>query len=353
MSELHFPSKTHHLAAIMFVDIAGYSRLMYRNESTALKHVKTFEEILKSNVPELGGALIKFLGDGSMAEFPTALAAVTCGRKVLDEIAKHNATLGKAEHLNIRIGIHLGEVVEEKGDLFGDAVNIAARVMTFADPGGMALTDVAHSQVKNKIPLCGTYLPRTKLKNIPGRWHVFVVQAAGTSYPFWYLRKHKPGLAITIAIVLILAGMGGTWLAFQPQKPVRLALLYIRSQDKDSGMARTIEEEINQKFGAVAGIEWIDRVGMLDLFNEVGVQNLEAIEELETNACQAARSGGLDFSLIGHLKYMGENLWRLDSKVVCTTTRSVVGTFSSEGSSPQKIVAELQNQLQDWIEENL
>ena len=106
-------------------------------------------------------------------------------------------------------------------------------------------------------------------------------------------------------------------------------------------------------FSSINGIEWIDRVGMLDLFTEVGVLNLGAIEELETNACQAARKGGLDYSLIGHLKYEGENLWRLDSKIVCTATRSVVGTFSSEGSSPQIMVTELQDQLQVWIEENL
>jgi len=353
MNESHPNSKARHLAAIMFVDIVGYGRLMSKDESKALESVTTLEEILKSNVPELGGKVVKFLGDGSMSEFPTALAAVTCGRKLLDEIAKHNARLGEAEHFNIRIGIHLGEVVEENGDLFGDAVNIAARVLTLADPGGIALTNVVYTQVRNKISLSGTYLPRTKLKNIPGRWRIFIAQAAGTSYPLWYLRKHKPSLAIIIAILLVLAGMGGIWLAFPPHKPDRLALLYIKGPDKDSGMARTIEEEINQRFSAVDGIEWIDRVGMLDLFSEVGVQNLEAIEELETNACQAARSGGLDYSLIGHLKYLGEDLWRLDSKVVCTTSRSVVGTFSSEGSSPQKIASELQNRLQDWVDEKL
>lgn len=353
MNESNSNSKNHHLAAIMFVDIVGYSGLMYKDESKALKRVKTFEEILKSNVPELGGRLIKFLGDGSMAEFPTALAAVTCARKVLDEIAKHNARLGEAEQFHIRIGIHLGEVVQEKGDLFGDAVNIAARVLTLADPGGMALTNAVYSQVKNKITLCGTYLSRIKLKNIPGRSQIFVVQPAGTSYSLWYLRKHKPGLAITVAILLILAGMAGSWFAFQPYKPDRLALLYIQSQDKDSGMARTIEEEINQKLSSVNGIEWIDRVGMLDLFNEVGVQNLEAIEELETSACQAARRGGLDYSLVGKLKSLGDNQWQLDSKIICTTTRSVVGTFTTAGSSAQIIVSELQNQLQDWIKENL
>jgi len=353
MNESNSSSTNRHLAAIMFVDIVGYSTLMYKNESKALKCVKKFEEIFRSNVPQVGGKLIKFLGDGSMAEFPTALAAVTCARKVLDELAKHNAGVEEAERFNIRIGIHLGEVVEDNGDLFGDAVNIAARVLTLADPGGMALTNVVYSQVKNKITLCGTYLSRIKLKNIPERSQIFVVPPAGTSYSLWYLRKHKPGLAITIAILLILTSLGGGWFAFYRHTPDRLALLYIESQDEDSGMARLIEEEINQKISSVNGIEWIDRVGMLDIFNEVGVQDLRAIEELETNACQAARRGGLDYSLVGKLKPLGDHHWQLDSKIICTRTRSVVGAFSTKGSSAQIIVSELQSQLQDWIKENL
>jgi class 3 adenylate cyclase len=353
MNESDSNSKNHRLAAIMFLDIVGYSALMSKNESKALSCVKKFEEFLKSNVPQVGGNLIKFLGDGSMAEFQTALAAVTCARKVLDEIAKHNAGLDEAERFNIRIGIHLGEVVEDKGDLFGDAVNIAARVIHLADPGGMALTDVVYSQVKNKITLCGTYLPRVKLKNIPGRSQIYLVPPAGTSYSLWYLRKRKPGLAITIAISIILISLGVGWFSFYRHTPDRLALLYVQSQDKDSEMARTIEEEINQKLSSVNGIEWIDRVGMLDLFNQVGVQNLEAIEELETNACQAARRGGLDYSLVGKLKSLGDNRWQLDSKIICTSTRSVVGTFTTDGSSAQIIVSELQSQLQDWIKENL
>jgi class 3 adenylate cyclase len=351
MNESH--SRNHHLAVVMFIDIVRYSGLMYKDEAKALKHVKTLERILKSRVPELKGKLIKFLGDGSMAEFPTALAAVTCSRHVLDEIAQHNAGVGDTEHFEVRIGIHLGEVVEEDGDLFGDTVNIAARVLNLADPGGMALTDAVYGQVKNKISLCGTYLSRIKLKNIPARSQIFITQPPRTFYPLWHLRKHKPSLALVIAVLLILTAMAGSWVAFEPHKPERLALLYIQSQDNDYAMAKAVEEEINHQLSSVNDIEWIDRVGMLDLFNEVGVVNLEAIEELETNACQAARKGGLDYSLIGHLKYQGENLWKLDSKIVCTTTRSVVGTLTNKGSSPQMIVSELKAQLQNWTEENL
>lgn len=354
MNKSEFYSSKHRLAAIMFLDMVGYSALMSKSESNALRCVKKLEEILKLNVPDSGGRLVKFLGDGSMAEFPTVLAAVSCAQKVLDEIAKHNAVLPEAERFNIRIGIHLGDVVEERGDLFGDAVNIAARVQPLSDPGGIALTDVVHSQVKNKVSLHGTYIPRTKLKNIPGRTRVFLVQPLGTLYSLWFLKKRKPTLAITSAIILIIAmAAGGGWFALHRNMPKRLALLYIRSQDEDESIAGLIEEQINHSFSSISGIEWVDHLGMLDLFSEVGVENLTAIEELETNACRAARRGGLDYSLVGQLKSLGQNRWQLDSKIICTSTRSVVGTFSTEGSSIQNIVSNLQIQIQDWVKETL
>jgi class 3 adenylate cyclase len=337
----------------MFLDMVGYSALMSRDESMALQCLKKLEEIIKSNVADNGGRLIKLMGDGSMAEFTTALAAVSCAQKVLTEITKHNSDRPEIERFHVRIGIHLGDVVEDKGDLFGDAVNIAARVQSLADPGGMALTDVVYSSVKNKIPLRGTYLKRTKLKNIPERVKIYLVPPPEIFYSLWYLRKRKPGLAIVTPIILIFIAIGGGWFAFNHSKQERLALLYVQSRNADEGMAQLIEREINEYFSSLSGIVWIDRVGMLDIFSEVGVEDLSAIEELETNACQAARRGGLDYSLIGNLKSTGENQWQLDSKIVCTRTRSVVGTFSTTGSSAQSIVSDLKIQVQDWIDESL
>jgi hypothetical protein len=186
----------------------------------------------------------------------------------------------------------------------------------------------------------------------------YLVPSAGTSYSLWLFVKRKPDLAIAISILLIAMILGGGWFALHrntlsSNEPHRLALLYVRSQDEDARMAQLIEWEINQNFNSMSGIEWIAREGMLDLFSQVGVKDLRAIEELEVTACQAARRGGLDYSLVGRLKSLGGNRWRLDSEIICTSTRSVVGTFSTEGSSAQNMVSNLQSQIQDWIKENL
>ena len=186
----------------------------------------------------------------------------------------------------------------------------------------------------------------------------YFVPFAGKSYSLWFFVKRKPGLVIAISVLLIAMILGGGWFVFHGTtlfntQPHRLGLLYVRSQDEYAGMAQLIEEQINRNFSTMPGIEWIAREGMLDLFSKAGVKNLRAIEELEINACEAARQGGLDYSLVGRLKSLGENRWRLDSEIICTTTRSVVGTFSTEGTSVQNIVSDLQVRVQEWIKEKL
>lgn len=180
----------------------------------------------------------------------------------------------------------------------------------------------------------------------------------GKPYSLWFFLKHKPVLAIAILVLLVAMILGGGWFALHgttlfKTEPHRLGLLYVRGQDEDASMAQSIEEEINQNLSSISGIEWIAREGMLDLFSKAGVKNLRAIEELEINACEAARRGGLDYSLVGRLKHLGENRWRLDSVIICTNTRSVVGTFSTEGTSVQNIVSDLRIKVQGWIRENL
>ncbi len=180
----------------------------------------------------------------------------------------------------------------------------------------------------------------------------------GKSYSLWFFFKHRPGLVIAISVLLVAMILGGGWFALHgttlfKTEPHRLGLLYVRGQGEDARMAQSIEEEINQNFSSMSGIEWIAREGMLDLFSKAGVKNLRAIEELEINACEAARRGGLDYSLVGRLKHLGENRWRLDSVIICTNTRSVVGTFSTEGTSVQNIVSDLRIKVQGWIRENL
>jgi len=200
------------LAAVMFLDMVGYSALMSKDEARALACVKELEKLLRSEIPKAGGRLVKFLGDGSMAEFPTALAAVQCSQNVLAAIESNNAWVKPMDRYAVRIGLHLGELVDVQDDIFSDTVNVAARVQPLADPGGIAMTSLIYSQVKNQLPLKGTYLPPQKLKNIPEKIRIFLVDPAGGTSVGWAKRRQQKlivtwSVAAAVALVVILVAV--------------------------------------------------------------------------------------------------------------------------------------------------
>ena len=200
------------LAAVMFLDMVGYSAMMSKDEARALACVGELEKLLRAEVPKFGGRLVKFLGDGSMAEFPTALASVRCSQSVLAAVESNNAWVPVQNRYAVRIGLHLGELVDVQDDIFSDTVNVAARVQPLADPGGIALTSFIYQQVKNQLDLKGVYLPPQKLKNIPEKIRIFLVEPAGGEPTSRTMRRHR-SLAIKAAgaVGLLLVVL---WLAY-------------------------------------------------------------------------------------------------------------------------------------------
>ncbi len=201
------PQQNRRLAAIMFLDMVGYSAMMAKDEARALACVGELEKLLRAEIPRYGGRLVKFLGDGSMAEFPTALSSVTCSQSVLSAIEANNAWVAPANRYAVRIGLHLGELVDVQDDIFSDTVNVAARIQPLADPGGIAMSSFLYSQIKNQLNLKGTYLPPQKLKNIPEKIRIFLVHpvkiesAAETSS-----RHRKLAIRVAVGVVLFLLG---------------------------------------------------------------------------------------------------------------------------------------------------
>lgn len=213
------PSEKRRLAAVMFLDMVGYSALMSRDEAKALSCVKRLEDILRAEIPKSGGRLVKLLGDGSLAEFSTAASAVSCARKILAVIASANASRPIEERFAVRIGLHLGDLVEKGGDIFGDAVNIAARIQPLADPGGIAMSAVVQAQVKNQLPPMGLLLAPQKLKNIPEKVSVFVICPPEASYILWRWQRLNMGDISKIAALAALALGLGLWTQRKAQTP--------------------------------------------------------------------------------------------------------------------------------------
>lgn len=152
-------AQTRRLAAIMFTDIVGYTALMGDDEQKAFKLLKRNREIQKPVIEEFGGTWIKELGDGVMASFNTVSDAVYAALKI-------QGICNQSKEFLLRIGIHHGEVVFESDDVFGDVVNIAARLQVLASPGGICISESVHQNIVNKPGIVSRYIKQEVLKNV-------------------------------------------------------------------------------------------------------------------------------------------------------------------------------------------
>jgi len=171
------------LAAIFAADVEGYSRLMGADEVATLDALTARREILDGLIASHGGRIANTAGDSVLAEFGSAVDAVRCAMEAQDALAKANSTLPENRQINFRIGVHVGDVMVRAGDLFGDGVNIAARLQTLAKAGGLCVFGVTYDQVRKILPLEFADLGSQTVKNIeePIRAYEVNAQSEGAS----------------------------------------------------------------------------------------------------------------------------------------------------------------------------
>jgi adenylate cyclase len=171
------------LAAIFAADVEGYSRLMGSDEVATLNGLTARREILDGLIASHGGRIANTAGDSVLAEFGSAVDAVRCAMEAQDALAKANSTLPENRHINFRIGVHVGDVMVRAGDLFGDGVNIAARLQTLAKAGGLCISGVTYDQVRKILPLEFTDLGAQTVKNIEEPIRAYEVRPQGEATP--------------------------------------------------------------------------------------------------------------------------------------------------------------------------
>src|SRR5215467_10593849 len=172
------------LAAIMFTDMVGYSALTQHNEALAIDLLEEHRRLLRSIFPKHRGSEIKTIGDGFLVEFSSALAAVECGIEIQEAIARRNSANPPQGCFQVRIGIHLGDVVRSDNDVVGDGVNIAARIEPLAGAGGICISQQVFDQVEKRIAKSLKRMGPITLKNIMQPLEVYWVEYEGaTSCP--------------------------------------------------------------------------------------------------------------------------------------------------------------------------
>jgi adenylate cyclase len=173
-------ASTRRLAAILAADVVGYSRLMGEDEEGTLAALKTLRrELCDPKVKEHHGRIVKTTGDGLLVEFGSVVDAVRCAVEVQREMGVRNAEVLAERRIEFRMGINLGDVIKDRGDIFGDGVNVAARLEALAEPGGICVSRVVRDQVRDKLDFAFDDRGEQQVKNITRPVRVFDVRIAG------------------------------------------------------------------------------------------------------------------------------------------------------------------------------
>jgi adenylate cyclase len=208
------PGMTRKLAAILSADVAGYSRLMGEDEEATVRTVTAYRDVIATLVQQHHGRVVDAPGDNLLAEFASVVDAVQCAVAIQRELGLRNTALPLPRRMQFRLGINLGDVIAEGERIYGDGVNIAARLESLAEAGGICVSGTVYDQVATKLPLTYTFLGRQTVKNIARPVRAYQVQAAsGPSGLTGRLRHrlgagHRPRRALAVVGLLLILGGG-------------------------------------------------------------------------------------------------------------------------------------------------
>jgi class 3 adenylate cyclase len=195
------------LAAILSADVEGYSRLMDDDEEATVRTLTAYRTAIADLVQKFRGRIVDTPGDNILAEFTSVVDSVNCASEIQRDIAERNAELPDSRRMEFRIGVNLGDVIEEEGRIYGDGVNIAARLEGLADAGGICISGTAFDQVKGKLSLGYQFVGEQTVKNIPDPVRAYKVlmdekdagkligvekKAPKSRWKLLRLRKHPP-----------------------------------------------------------------------------------------------------------------------------------------------------------------
>jgi len=284
------------LAAIFAGDVAGYSRLMGQDETGTLARLRALRrELIDPEIAEHKGRIVKTTGDGLLVEFASVVDAVTCALATQRGISERNTGIPADQRIEFRIGINLGDVIVEEGDIYGDGVNIAARLEALAEPGGICVSRVVHDQVRDKLDVAFEDLGEQQVKNIARPVHVWRLQL-GT----------KPARAAPLAL---------------PDKP-SIAVLPFANMSGDPEQEYFADGMVEEIITALSCIRWLFVIARNSSFTYKG----QAVD-----VKQVGRELGVRYVLEGSVRKAGGRV-RITAQLIDALTGTHLWADRFDGS---------------------
>ena len=344
------------LAAILAADVVGYSRLMGADEGGTLAALRALRaDLIDPLIEKHHGRTIKLMGDGTLVEFASVVDAVTCAVEVQKELAERNADLPSDRRLELRIGINLGDVMVDGDDLYGDGVNVAARLEALAEPGGICVSQTVANHARGKVAVAFENAGKRALKNIAEPIHVFKVRPENdhlaTHRPRVADRMRGPGrwavVAATLALVLVVVFAGLTFLQRHDAEAAKPSLAVLPFDDfsgdgGSSGFTDGLSEDLITDLSKISGLTVIARnttfayKGRTVTIGQVA-EELDVHYVLEGSARREGDRIRINAQLID--AESGDHLWaeRYD--------REIKDVFAVQDEITEKIVATLKIRL--------
>jgi adenylate cyclase len=306
-------NSTRRLAAILAADVAGYSRLMGADEEGTHEQLKGhFREAVEPKIAEHHGRIVKNTGDGFLAEFPSVVDAVRCAVEVQRGMVERNAGTPPEKRIEFRIGVNLGDVIAEKHDIFGDGVNIAARLEALAEPGGICVSRVVRDQVRDKLDYAFDDVGEQQVKNIVRPVRVYRVREGRSAH-------EEPSVVSAQPLPL-------------PDKP-SIAVLAFQNMSGDPEQGYFVDGMVEEIVTALSRIRWLFVIARNSSFSYKG----RAID-----VKQIGRELGVRYVLEGSVRKAGGHV-RISAQLIDALTGAHLWADRFDGSL--KDVFELQDQV--------
>jgi len=298
---------TRRLAAILAADVAGYSRLMGADEEGTLERLKALRrELIDPKIAEHHGRIVKTTGDGMLVEFASVVDAVRCAVEVQQAMTERDTDVAADNRIELRIGINLGDVIVEGDDLYGDGVNIAARIEALADAGGVFVSNTVHDHVRDRLPFVFEDLGEQQVKNITRPVRVYRIPIAGAA-------EARAPLPL-------------------PEKP-SLAVLPFQNMTGDPEQDYFVDGIVEEITTAISRLPWLFVIARNSSFTYKG----KAVD-----VKQVARELGVRYVLEGSVRKAGSRV-RITGQLIDTATGAHIWADRFDGALDD--IFELQDQV--------